>query len=65
MTEHQKQAILLIFLSVVIFAATQMETTLSWMVPVPENDDGPKPDTHIAMIALLGERNSGTRWTTE
>jgi hypothetical protein len=65
LTEHQKQAILLIFLSVVIFVACQLETTRNWMVPMPVNDEGPKPDTHIAMIALLGERNSGTRWTTE
>jgi hypothetical protein len=65
MTEHQKQAILLIVLSFVIFAATQLETTMNWIVPLPQDDEGPKPDTKIAMIALLGERNSGTRWTSE
>mmetsp|Transcript_21495 Transcript_21495/g.40134 ORF Transcript_21495/g.40134 Transcript_21495/m.40134 type:complete len:147 (+) Transcript_21495:162-602(+) len=71
LTEHQKQAIILMVLSLVIYAACQFETTLNFMV-APSIDaataaqiEGPKPDTHIAMIALLGERNSGTRWTTD
>jgi hypothetical protein len=71
-TEHQKQAIILIVLSAVIYAACQFETTLNFVVPSIvdgnsnyEDIEGPRPDTHIAMIALLGERNSGTRWTTE
>jgi hypothetical protein len=66
-TEHQKQAIILIVLSAVIYIACQFDTTMNLFLPeLPESvEEGPKPDTHIAMIALLGERNSGTRWTTE
>jgi hypothetical protein len=75
LTEHQKQGLLLLVLSAVIYAACQFEATLNFVVSPPllaANEDsyvddieGPKPDTHVAMIALLGERNSGTRWTTE
>lgn len=66
-TEHQKQAIILIVLSAVIYIACQFDATLNLFLPEidEEVDEGPKPDTHVAMIALLGERNSGTRWTTE
>jgi hypothetical protein len=68
MNEHQKQGLILIVLSAVIFGAFQFESTLNWIVPPAverDNPEGPKPGTHVAMIALLGERNSGTRWTSE
>ena len=77
LTEHQKQGLILLVLSAVIYAACQFDATLNFFVSPPllalnNNEDinyndieGPRPDTHVAMIALLGERNSGTRWTTE
>ena len=67
LTEHQKQAVILLVLSAVIYIACQFDTTMNLFLPsLPEPvQEGPTPDTHIAMIALLGERNSGTRWTTE
>ena len=62
-TGHQKQAIALLLLSVMIYAACQFEATKNMMVPKEENV-GPKEGAEIKMISLLGERNSGTRWTS-
>jgi hypothetical protein len=73
MTDNQKQAIVLLVLSAIIYIACQFDTTFSFLIPesatnggrVDDNTiEGPKPDTNIVMIALLGERNSGTRWTS-
>lgn len=63
MSDNQKQAVILLVLSAIIYAACQFDNTFSLLV-IPEDVEGPKPGTHIAMIALLGERNSGTRWTS-
>eukprot|EP00533_Pseudo-nitzschia_delicatissima_P001735 CAMPEP_0116084454 /NCGR_PEP_ID=MMETSP0327-20121206/3810_1 /TAXON_ID=44447 /ORGANISM="Pseudo-nitzschia delicatissima, Strain B596" /LENGTH=304 /DNA_ID=CAMNT_0003575399 /DNA_START=39 /DNA_END=950 /DNA_ORIENTATION=- len=62
LTGHQKQAFVLLILSVIIFVACQFDATKEMMVPMEE--DGPKEGAEIKMIALLGERNSGTRWTS-
>jgi hypothetical protein len=35
MTDHQKQAIVLIVLSVAIFVATQLETKMNWIQKLP------------------------------
>jgi hypothetical protein len=64
-TDHQRQAIILLFLSAIIYIACQFDSTLNYVVPSEEKIlEGPKPGTKVAMIALLGERNSGTRWTS-
>lgn len=63
LTSHQKQAIFLLLLSIIIYATCQFDATKNLMVP-KEETLGPKRGTEIKMIALLGERNSGTRWTT-
>lgn len=63
MTDHQKQGIILLLLSAIIYVACQFDATLKFVVP--EDVEGPKPTTNIQMIALIGERNSGTRWTSE
>mmetsp|Transcript_13176 Transcript_13176/g.27252 ORF Transcript_13176/g.27252 Transcript_13176/m.27252 type:complete len:314 (-) Transcript_13176:537-1478(-) len=62
LTGYQKQAIVLLILSVIIFVACQFDATKEMMVPMEEA--GPKEGAEIKMIALLGERNSGTRWTS-
>jgi len=73
MTDNQKQAVLLLVLSAVIYVACQFDATFNYLIPqkaalllVQEEEelDGPPPGTNIQMIALLGERNSGTRWTS-
>ncbi|MGK3749039.1 MAG: hypothetical protein ACI8RD_001331 [Bacillariaceae sp.] len=65
-TDHQKQAIILLVLSAIIYIACQFDSTLNYVVPSEEKIlEGPKPGTKVAMISLLGERNSGTRWTSE
>lgn len=63
--EHQKQAIVLLILSAIIYIACQFDSTMNFLVPTEEKLQGPKASSTISMIALLGERNSGTRWTTE
>mmetsp|Transcript_2100 Transcript_2100/g.4256 ORF Transcript_2100/g.4256 Transcript_2100/m.4256 type:complete len:330 (-) Transcript_2100:1265-2254(-) len=72
-TNHQKQAIVLLVLSAIIYAACKFDVTLNMMVDPAgigtgrheyDRAEGPKPGTEIKMIALLGERNSGTRWTS-
>jgi hypothetical protein len=71
MTDHQKQGLILLLLSAIIYLACQFETPLDFiMIPTAEKVkknkiEGPKPTTNIQMIALIGERNSGTRWTSE
>jgi hypothetical protein len=65
-TDHQRQAIILLVLSAIIYIACQFDSTLNYVVPSEEKIlEGPKPGTKVAMISLLGERNSGTRWTSE
>ena len=72
MTDNQKQGILLLVLSAVIYVACQFDATFTYLIPQKaallqaeeEEMDGPPPGTNIQMIALLGERNSGTRWTS-
>lgn len=64
MTSHQKQALVLLILSIIIYAACQFDATKNMMVSTAEETAGPKKGTEIKMISLLGERNSGTRWTS-
>jgi len=64
-TDHQKQAIVLLLLSAIIYAACQFDATLNLVASSEEKLEGPKPGTKVAMISLIGERNSGTRWTSE
>ncbi|KAL3917096.1 MAG: hypothetical protein SGILL_004871, partial [Bacillariaceae sp.] len=47
-TEHQKQAIILIVLSAVIYIACQFDATLNLFLPeiIEEVEEGPKPGTH-------------------
>ena len=62
-TNQHKQAIVLLILSAMIYIACQLDATKEMMVPVEETS-GPKKGAEIKMISLLGERNSGTRWTS-
>mmetsp|Transcript_55445 Transcript_55445/g.61882 ORF Transcript_55445/g.61882 Transcript_55445/m.61882 type:complete len:96 (-) Transcript_55445:3079-3366(-) len=64
-TDHQKQAVVLLFLSAIIYTACQFDSTLNLVVPSEEKLEGPKPGKKVTMISLLGERNSGTRWTSD
>uniref|UniRef100_A0A7S4AVU9 Uncharacterized protein n=1 Tax=Pseudo-nitzschia australis TaxID=44445 RepID=A0A7S4AVU9_9STRA len=72
-TNHQKQAIVLLVLSAIIYSACKFDATQNMRVNPTGIGTGrheyngaevPKPGTEIKMIALLGERNSGTRWTS-
>jgi hypothetical protein len=63
LTDHHKQGLILIMLSAIIYLACQFDAPLKF--GIPEDIEGPKPTTKIQMIALIGERNSGTRWTSE
>jgi len=62
-SNYQKQALALFSLSLIIYTACQFDATKNLLVPMEEKV-GPKRGTDIKMIALLGERNSGTRWTS-
>lgn len=62
LSDHQKQGLILILLSAIIYLACQFEMP---DFVLPEAVEGPKPKAKIQMIALIGERNSGTRWTSE
>lgn len=71
MTDNQKQAVLLLVVSLAIYVACQFDATFTFLIPEKAALDqdnssggGPPPGTHIQMIAVLGERNSGTRWTS-
>jgi hypothetical protein len=63
LTDHHKEGLILIMLSAIIYLACQFYDPLNFVIP--EDVEGPKPTTKIKMIALIGERNSGTRWTSE